>query len=178
MKPIAVLLIALGLLLGPVYYAAVRLFSGTELGSFPLQPADPQDPGADYAPVVLDLTPDMGPVGLVLHVEAEWGPAHFESLSNRYRASLTHAEQELLERTVELTAYNLESGRQTFHEGLGAVDIPRPGRYLFSLTPLGEAELGDTRIGLSVRRNVREPDPRLVWSGVGALAVGIALLLL
>ena len=72
----------------------------------------------------------------------------------------------------------VESHFQTYRVPLSRFDVPAAGAYRLLVAETAAPNLQIDKLELEIRRNVRSPDPRVVWTGAGLLAVGFALLLL
>lgn len=176
MRPAIALLLMVGLLLGPGYYAYCLYLSGrtsqtvemTERASRWVTPdgsilrfAD----GVAYKPVVLTLTPDMNRVALRLRFSFAEKTADTET-ERRYQASLSQFDHTILQRPITLDASR--SGAQTVT--VGPMEIPYPADYLFVLEETGENQTVPA-VSLELVEKVETPNRTVVWTGMVLLIV-------
>jgi hypothetical protein len=119
----------------------------------------------------------MSPVRVILHVSAQHGPSLGGGTPrNRYRAAILRNEEPVAEMSFELAADSVESSFQEFATVLGTLDLREAGQYRMQLDETAEPQMQVTRAAVEVRRNAREPDMRVVWTGVAMLAAAAGLL--
>ncbi|KPK34339.1 MAG: hypothetical protein AMJ66_03985 [Betaproteobacteria bacterium SG8_40] len=178
MRPTVALLLMVGLLLGPGYYAYCLYLSGrtsqtvemTERASRWVTPdgsilrfAD----GVAYKPVVLTLTPGMNRVALRLHFSfGDKTIGRENETVRRYQASLAQFDHTILERPITLDARR--PGTQSVD--VGPMEIPYPADYLFVLEETGDVQSAPT-VSLEVMENVETPNRTVVWTGMVLLIV-------
>jgi hypothetical protein len=169
------MLVVAGLVAAPGYYVYTTFATGATAGRFALRA---QAAGGGYGPLLITLTPEMNPVVLVVHAQAQWRGHEYGPLRNRYSAVLYTGELPVAERRFELTAMAVESHFQTYRVPLSSFEVPIAGEYRLLVAEAAPRDLQVDKLELEIRRNVRNPDPRVVWTGVGLLVAGFALLLL
>jgi len=177
----ALLLIALGLILGPIYSAYWEALSGTLLERHAL--TDRADRwtlpdgtiqrfrgGLAYRPVTLKLAPEMNRVRLRLSFEAVAGPAEAPS-GNEYLATLLDVDHPLFERALQLGA--APGGKTTLD--VRTFEIFTPGDYLFLLEEVGKPASSVTAVTLEVWQRAELASRPVVWCGFGLLLAGMGI---
>lgn len=181
MKPRVLLLMVLGIILGPVYYAYCVYFSGRAGETFALSEraqrwVSPDGAilrfrgGLGYKPVPLALAPEMNLVALRLRFELPDSKPGGETLELRHQATLFEREHTLLERTITL---GIAPGGSRSAE-IGPLEVPYAGEYLFVLEEIGRFEHAP-RISLLVVQRVESPNMIVVWTGLSLLIVAFVL---
>lgn len=171
MRALSWLLILAGLVAGPGYYLYARYFTGALVAEHLLAVlADAQV--ARHSPAVR-LEPDMSPVRFVLRVSAEHGPSHEGAPRNRYRALIQRDGATVAESDFELVSTTLESSVQEHAQVLATLAVAQAGDYRLALEDTAQPQMRVTALRLEVRRNVHEPDKRVVWGGVALLALAV-----
>ena len=176
LNPGTVLLVLLGLLLGPGYYLYCEHLSGRLTATFELsERADrwalPDGSiqrfrgGLAYRPVILDLHPERNFVRLTLTFDM---PAEGQQAVNRDQATLFDLDHPLLQRELAVEARPGASASQR----VGTVQVHTPGAHLFLLEELGAPGLTPARVVLTVREEVERPVMPLVWAGIAMLLAG------
>ena len=177
MRPAVPLLLVLGILLGPVYYAYCLLISGqttqtiemserasrwvTEDGTI-LRFAN----GLAYKPVALALSPDMNRIALRLNFTFTDGNTAQIPTDLRYQATLVQLDHTVLERPMQLHATH--AGTQKVD--IGPLEIPYPAEYLFLLEEIGEPKLIPA-VSLEVVKKIETPVRSIVWGGLALLII-------
>jgi hypothetical protein len=180
----SILLILVGLMLGPGYYAWAAFFSGGKVAEHRLgeKGARWTLPSGDvmrfsnanaFKPVELELDPAMNTVGLALVFEVV-GDVRVEPVrGNAYQALLLAAGAPLVEKQVAISRGANPGPDQLWSELVATVDVPSAGTYTFVLAETKPPELPLTGISLQVRRNVVRARMEVVWSGVALLVAGV-----
>ncbi|MET0217447.1 MAG: hypothetical protein ABW205_05885 [Burkholderiales bacterium] len=184
MKRPAILLVMLGLALGPGYYAWTSFFSGGKVAEHRLGEKGARwtlpngdvmrfSKGNAFEPVELALDPAMNPVGLVLVFEVV-GDVRMEPVrGNEYHALLLADALPVVEKQVTIRRGTEQGPNQHRSELVATLDVPAAGKYDFVLEETASPELPLAGITLEVRRNVLRPDMDLVWAGVALLVAGV-----
>lgn len=184
MTRFSILLILVGLMLGPGYYAWAAFFSGGKVAEHRLgeKGARWTLPSGDvmrfsnanaFKPVELELDPAMNTVGLALVFEVV-GDVRVEPVrGNAYQALLLAAGAPLVEKQVAISRGANPGPDQLWSELVATVDVPSAGTYTFVLAETKPPELPLTGISLQVRRNVVRARMEVVWSGVALLVAGV-----
>ena len=177
MRPTISLLLVVGILLGPVYYAYCLLFSGNTTQTIEMTERASRWVTADgiilrfangqaYEPVALALSPDMNRVVLRLSFTFADGGATKSPLELQYQATLVQLDHTVLERPMLLRI--ARAGTQT--QDIGPLEIPYPAEYLFLLEEAGEPELVPA-LSLELIENIETPVRSIVWTGLGLLMI-------
>ena len=162
------LMFVVGIVAGPVYYFYCESFSGRAAGEYQINKRDNA-----YPPLSLTLDPEMNPI--ILWVSGS-GDGHEGDSPTWLRLSLLDGKARLL---TESIGFSLDKDSRGVHltQSLGQISVPRAAQYAFVVETshsLGRSvAVSDLR--LTVKRNARVPNMRIVWSGVGLLVVGLLL---
>jgi Fe-S cluster assembly ATPase SufC len=175
MRPTLALLLVLGIVLGPVYYAYCLLFTGettqhiklteranrwvTVDGSI-LRYAN----GLAYKPVALQLAPHMNRVSLRLQLSLPEQHTRTAAAELRYQASLLQLEHTVMQRPVTVKI----SAGQSREVDIGPLEIPYPAEYLFVLEEIGTPVQIPT-LSLELMEKIEVPSRPVVWSGMALL---------
>jgi len=178
MKPRVVLLMVLGIILGPVYYGYCVYFSGR--GGETIAMSDRAERwvapdgailrftgGLGYKPVSLALAPEMNRVSLRLGFEL---PAQSQAVELQYQATLFEREHALLQRPIRVA---LAPGRAQSAD-IGPLEIPYAGDYLFVLEEVGRFT-AVPGVSLLVVGKVQAPNMPVVWTGLTLLVVALVI---
>jgi hypothetical protein len=180
-KATSLLLIVLGLLLGPGYAAYCEYLSGRDSASFDLDGRADRwtlpdgsiqrfRSGLAYRPQPLDLHPERNRVRLTLVFDP---PAeNAATTTNEYQTTLFYDEHPLLQSTLHV---ELRPGTSAAKRA-GTLSVYAPGEHLFVLEELGVPASIPSRVTLTVRESVEQPLKLLVWAGLVLLLTGIGLL--
>jgi hypothetical protein len=177
--PRAILLIVLGTLFGPVYYAYCVYLSGktvqthvlserAERWTLPDGSIQRTRSGLAFKPLALALDPAMNKVQLRFTFHAAQAPGG-QPGTNEYGVSLTFLDTPLLEHTLRV---ELRAG-QPARAALPPVDITAPGEYAFLLQEVGKPAVPVTQVDLELRRDVEAPNALVVSMGVVLVAAGL-----
>lgn len=177
MRPTVVLLLVLGIFLGPAYYAYCLLVSGHTARTIEMTDRASRWTTADgsilhftnglaYKPVTLLLTPEMNSVLFRLEFNFGQNTATPPKGALKFEASLAESDQTVLERPLRLQAD--KSGTQTVD--IGPMEIPYAADYMFLLVEVGNAAT-PAKIKLKVIENMKSPVMSIVWTGM-ALLIG------
>ena len=181
MKPRVVLLMVLGIILGPAYYAYCVYFSGRTGQTFALSERAERWVGPDgailrfrgglgYKPVPLTLAPEMNLVALRLRFDLPDSAPGNAPLELHYQATLFEREHTVLERAIRVT---LATGRSRSAD-IGPLEIPYAGDYLFVLEEVGRFSQAPG-VSLSIVERVESANMVVVWTGLSLLIVAFAL---
>ena len=172
--PIGLVLILVGLLLGPGYGIIGMRTTGRSAGSHRLELGQP---------VAVELEPAMNPIHL--SVDFRYGAGVDDSpRSARYTAKLSHEGASLWTHAFlhPRPGGDVDPARYSFGRTssvmLGSVDVERDGSFEFLLEidahPRGRLE----SIDLVLRRNGWRQRPSLITAGIGLVSVGLLLALI
>ena len=177
----SVLLIVLGVILGPLYSAYWESLSGAlrerhtlsdraDRWTLPDGSIQRFHGGLAYRPVALKLTPEMNRVRLRLSFEAAPGQAQAPG-GNEYLATLLDVDHPVFERVLQLT---LEpAGTATLD--VRTFEVFVPSDYLFLLEEVGKPALAMTAVTLEVWERAEPPSRPVVWTGFGLLLAGMGM---
>jgi hypothetical protein len=179
-KRAALLLVVLGMLFGPGYYAFSEYLSGrpgktyamTERGNRWTLPDGSilrVRGGMAYKPVPLELTPEEN--GYRLRFTFNVTQADASKAANRYEATLMQGDTSVMRRDLRV------DGRGRIAVALDPLKILYPGSYTLVLEEVGEPALTVDGVGLQLDTGVEPPRMWLAWSGLALLAAGVILLL-
>lgn len=174
MKPLFLLLITVGLALGPGYWIYAKFFSGELVQTLELQAA----PGGGLVTPGFQLRADMRPAGLILKAQGGFAPNMDEAKPPRnvYLAQVSRDGQPFKEVGVTLAVKSVSDSNPAFVERLLWLEVVPPGAYQVLLTPKAAPEITLDRARLEVRAHIQEPDGRMVAAGALLLIVGVMAL--
>lgn len=181
MKPPVVLLLVLGILLGPVYYGYCLHLSGKVAQTQPLTERAERwitpdgaimrfRGGLGYKPIPLELQPDMNQVTLRLRFSLLDTQRTDDTTKLQYQASLYERDHTVLERPIAL---ELRAGKPEDFE-IGPFEVPYPASYLLVLEETGKPSRVPA-ISLSIIEKVEKPNMPVVWTGLVVLIVAFVL---
>lgn len=179
MKPQALLLIVLGLLIGPGYYALCEHVSGrpgknyalTERGNRWTLPDGSilrLRGGMAYKPVPLELAPESNSYRLRFSFNVTQADA--TDASNDYQVSLLQGDTGVAERSLRVR------GGGNVAVALNPLQILYPGSYLLVLEEVGTPPLTVSGVSLQVETGVEKPKMWIAWSGLVLLVFGVGIL--
>lgn len=167
----SIVLLILGLLLGPGYYVYTRYFTGQVVATQALPLAGTRIEATNVA-----VRPDMNPIGLVLRFSA----AHGQTINppdtprNAYRARLVDGERVVLDERFSLISSLVESAvALQFQQALPLFDAERAANYRLELSLDGDAQMQVSSVDVQVRAGMRAPDLRVVAAGLVLLVLGV-----
>lgn len=180
MKPQVLLLIVLGLLIGPGYYAFCEHVSGRSGQSFALTERGNRWPlpdgsvlrlrgGQAYKPLPLELTPEQNNYRLRFTFNVTQPDS--TGATNEYQVSLMQGDSGVAERSIKV------KGRGNVSVALEPLQIYYPGSYLLVLEEVGTPPLAVSGVGLQVDTGVERPKMWVAWSGLVLLVFGIGMVL-
>jgi hypothetical protein len=170
MKPIYLLLVVVGLALGPGYWIHAKFFSGELVQTLQLHAAQ----GGGLVTPGFHLRPDMQPAGLILKAQGSFAPNMDEAKPPRnvYLAQINRDGQPFKEVGVTLAVKSVSDSNPAFLERLLWLEAVPPGAYQVLLTPRAAPEIALDQVRLEVRAHIQEPDGRVVAAGALLLIVG------
>lgn len=176
----ALILLVLGVLLGPGYYAFCERLSGEEIGRYDLgEPASrwtlPDGTIQRFSghrafqPLLLDLDPARNEFRVTATFHAAPGAS---AGTNRYLATLALAEQPVFQRDLEVA---LEPGAS---RSLVIANFPvrLQGAHLLIIEETGTPAAAVAQVTVTVLQNVKPLVRPLAWSGFAMLLLGSVLL--
>jgi hypothetical protein len=179
-KPQALLLLVLGLLIGPGYFAFCEHVSGrpgptyalTERGNRWTMPDGSilrLRGGMAYKPVPMELTPDSNGYRLRFTFNVTQDGA--SDATNEYQVSLLQGDTGIAERSIKVR------GRGKVEEALDPLQIFYPGGYVLVLEEVGTPPLAVSGVSLQIDTGVEKPKMWIAWSGLVLLVFGVGILL-
>ena len=180
MRPQVLLLLVLGLLIGPGYFAFCAYLSGrpgqtsalTERGNRWTMPDGSilrLRGGMAYKPVPLELTPEAN--GYRLRFSFNVTQSDASDATNEYQVSLLQGDTGIAERSVKV------KGRGKVDVALDPLQIFYPGGYVLVLEEVGTPPLAVSGVSLQVDTSVEKPKMWIAWSGLALLVLGVGVLL-
>jgi hypothetical protein len=181
---IPIVLLVVGLVFGPGYYAWAAFFSGATVAEYRLGEKGTRwtlsngdvmhfSNSNAFKPVEVALDPAMNMVGLALIFEVV-GDVRAEPVrGNAYQALLLAAGTPLVAKQVTIRRGTEQGPDQRWLELVATVDVPAAGTYTFVLKETATPELPLAGISLQVRRNVVRARMEVVWTGVALLVAGV-----
>jgi len=181
-KPPTLLLIVLGTIFGPVYFAYCEYLSGETAATHALtERADRWElpdgailrfrGGLGYRPVALELTPDLNLYRFRFIFDAARTEASSKNPGNDYQMSLLHGDLGIFERSFRATRNG------TVAVALDPMEILYRGSYVLVLEEVGLPQLEVAGVKLEVRTKVEKMRMWLVWGGLVMLAFGAAIII-
>ena len=179
MRPAIPLLLVLGILLGPVYYAYCLFLTGDKAQTVKMTERAARWMTADgsilrfsnglaYQPVPLTLSPEMNRVTLRLNFTFDEQAESQPGQELDYQASLVEFDHTVVERPLSVRAD--ASGTRTVD--VGPLQILYPAEYFFLLVEVGEFDT-IPQVELVVLKNVETPARSIIWTGMGLLIVAL-----
>ncbi len=173
----AILLIVLGVVLGPAYYGYCEYVSGEELQSVTVTERSDRwtlpdgtiqrfRKGLAYRPVELTLRPELNRLRLGLTFEF---PAEGESQPVEYLATLLDQDYPVIEQPLLVNP----TGR--VDKTVRTFEVQAAGNYLFLLEEVGPPRPGAS-VTLHLRGEIEQQYRPLMWFGHGLLLMGLGLL--
>lgn len=174
MKPLFLLLIAIGLVLGPGYWIYAKFYSGERVQTLALQAV----PGGGLVTSGFPLRADMAPAGLILKAHGSFAPNMDEAKPprNAYLARISRDGEPFKEVGITLAATSVSDSNPVFVEHLLWLETVPPGDYQLLLTPKATPEVTLDQARLEVLAHIQEPDGRVVAAGALLLVVGLMAL--
>jgi hypothetical protein len=179
-KPQALLLIVLGLLIGPGYYAFCEHLSGRPWQNYALTERGNRWPmpdgsilrlrgGLAYKPLPLELTPESNDYRLRFSFNVTQADA--TDAANHYQVSLLQGDTSVAARSIQIT------GRGNVAVALAPLQIFYPGAYVLVLEEVGTPPLAVSGVILEIESGVEKPAMWIAWSGLVMLVVGIGIII-
>ncbi|MDP2831937.1 MAG: hypothetical protein Q8Q28_01295 [Pseudomonadota bacterium] len=173
MKTLSLLLLAAGLVLGPVYWIYAKFYSGSQAALVPLTLVDAA--AGTWRSAEFKMTADMAPVGLILKSQGSFAPNMDESRPPKdlYAALLSRAGESAKPLGFELNAGSTGNSNPVFNSHLVLFQTVKDGGYQLEIQPSGPPNIPLQKVELEVRQHLVEPNPNIVMAGVLLLVFGI-----
>ena len=181
MNPQALLLIVLGLLIGPGYYTFCEQISGQPGQTYALTERGNRWPlpdgsilrlrgGLAYKPLPLELTPESNSYRLRFSFDVTPTEPVATDATNHYQVSLLQGDTGGAERAIQV------KGRGKVAVALDPLQIFYPGSYLLVLEEVGTPPLVVSGVSLQIESGVEKPKMWIAWSGLVLLVFGAGIL--
>jgi len=181
-KPPTLLLIVLGTIFGPVYFAYCEYLSGETVEMHTLtERADRWElpdgailrfrGGLGYRPVSLELTPELNLYRFRFIFDAARTEASSKNPGNDYQMSLLHGDLGIFERSFRATRNG------TVAVALDPMEILYRGSYVLVLEEVGLPQLKIAGVKLEVRTKVEKMRTWLVWGELVMLAFDASIII-
>jgi hypothetical protein len=181
-KPATLLLIVLGAIFGPVYFAYCEYLSGETAETHTLtERADRWElpdgailrfrGGLGYRPVALELTPELNLYRFRFTFDAARTETSPKDAGNDYQVSVLQGDVGIFERSFR------GAGNGAVSVALDPMEILYRGSYVLLLEEVGTPQLQVAGVKLEVRTRVEKMRVWLVWSGLVMLAFGAAIII-
>ena len=182
MKPATLLLIVLGAIFGPVYFAYCEYLSGETAETHTLtERADRWElpdstilrfrGGLGYRPVALELTPELNLYRFRFTFDVVRSGVSPEDAGNEYQVSVLLDDVGIFERSFPA------AGNGAISIALDPMEILYRGSYVLLLEEVGTPQLEVAGVKLEMRTKVEKMRTWLVWSGLVMLAFGAAIVI-
>lgn len=175
MKPLFLLLLIAGFLLGPGYWLYARLFGGNLLKSVELTALE-----EGFVAEALIPEPGVPEINLILRAKGSFRPNMDPDKppSNRYRVSLWQDGELLQEAPLQLETPAVPVSEPVFRAHLMYWKPGAGGEYRLRIEPLVKPEMALSQVVLELRTATDAgPSANLVLVGAVAMALGLAGLL-
>jgi hypothetical protein len=173
MKNISLLLLAVGLLLGPAYWIYAKFYSGSQAALVPLSKLDAA--AGTWRSAEFKMSADMAPVGLILKSQGSFSPNMDESRPPKdlYAALLSRNGEAAKPLGFELNAGSTSNSNPTFNSHLVLFQVVKEGTYQLEIRPAAAPAIALDKVELEIRQKLVEPSPNIVLAGVLLLVFGI-----
>lgn len=175
MKNLSLLLLIVGLVAGPAYWVYAKFYTGSQVAMLDLK----LDADGRWTSPTFELTADMAAVGLVLFAQSAAAPEVDDGRKrqNRSVALLHRGEESAKPLPFSLRTTDTGKSGQSFREHLVYMQQVQPGQYWLEIEPTAQSEITFTAMRLEVRRDLAEPDTRVVTTGMVLAILGLLGLL-
>lgn len=170
MKTIYILLLLIGLPIGPGYWVYAKLYSGKLAMTVPLVAGE----GGALVSQPFKLEPGMAPVGLVFHTQGSFVPRQDEDKppKDEYTATLIGPDGVPQLVPFPLAAQAVANSNPVFNVSLLWMNKVAGGDYRLEIKPTSQSVITLEHPRVDVRANVQEPDGRIVSVGLIMMIVG------
>jgi hypothetical protein len=175
------LLIVLGFILGPAYFAYCEYLSGTNAETHVLTERASRwtlddgtilrlRSGMGYKPLTIALDPELNRYRLRLTFEM--APRESATIEkNKYQVSVLEGDLGLFERSFEI------AGTGSVRVTLDPMEALYVGNFVLLLEEIGTPPLPVSKVTLQVRNRVEKPLMWMAWSGVVMFAFGLGIVI-
>lgn len=176
LKLLTLLLIVLGLVVGPAYWIRAKFFSGDDGALLTLKAVEPQTGLLRiWQSEPFRLEADMAPVGLIMLAQGRYSANMSPNRPplDSYSITLTHAGKAAEPLKLNLGVKRVTDESPAFRAHLLLMQKVQPGDYAIAVTQAAEPAIQIDRMQLQVRQHLDEPDPDIVLAGMLMLAIGL-----
>ena len=181
MRPQALPLIVLGLLIGPGYYVFCEHISGRPGQNYALTERASRWPLPDgsilrlrgamaYKPLPVELTPESNDYRLRFSFNVAQTDSAATDATNEYQVSLLQGDSGGTHRSIQVR------GRGKISVTLDPLEIFFPGSYVLVLEEVGTPPLTVSGVSMRIDTGVEKPTMGIVWSGLVLLVFGVGIL--
>lgn len=174
MKKISLLLLIVGLAVGPAYWVYAKFYTGSQAALLTLEKTEATAVSTWRSPE-FTLTPDMAPAGLILNAGGSFSPNMDESRppKDHYAAILFKDGKAAKPLNFILGVKSVSDSNPAFKEHLLFFQVVQAGRYHVEVTPAAEPDIKLDRMQLEIRQHLHEPDSNIVTLGMVVMILGI-----
>ncbi|PSH63536.1 hypothetical protein [Phyllobacterium sophorae] len=172
MRPVLLLLLVVGIVLGVGYPWVATNFSGEELGSWRVY-----DRPGPYKPVTVNLKKGDAPVRAFVDMQPLRNFVPSEGRT-ALTAVVTRQGKDVLVKTLtyvssKATNKGSPQGPQVYRDSIGDIDPVEDGEHVFTIGPGDYDGLEVAQVDLVLRRDVIGFDRRAVPAGIALIAISI-----
>lgn len=172
MRPVLLLLLVVGIVLGVGYPWVATNFSGEELGSWRVY-----DRPGPYKPVTVNLKKGDAPVRAFVDMQPLRNFVPSEGRT-ALTAVVTRQGKDVLVKTLtyvssKATNKGSPQGPQVYRDSIGDIDPVDDGEHVFTIGPGDYDGLEVAQVDLVLRRDVIGYDRRAVPAGIALIAISI-----
>ena len=179
-KPLSLVLLVIGLVLGPGYWVYGKFYTGSEALLMKLTADTPGPDGIQHwRSEPFQLHTDMAPAGLIILAQGHFSPNMDENKPPKdlYTATLSKGEEAAKPLGFTLGVKHVSDSNPAFREHLVLMHQIQPGDYRLEVTSVNPPSIQIDSMQLQVRQHLHEPDPRLVTAGIVSFVLGLLGLL-
>ena len=196
----SIIVLLLGLLIGPAYLIWCVLGSGESVGKFLVFEQDitavnvragggttgfkQTDQAAWHTPVTVELSPDMNPIRITANASY---PEPTTRQTSEYELILSRGDQVVWQKPFSVSSsrdrdrdtgtISVGTSHTRSSQSIGVLSVAQPGTHTIDINP-GKSDLDIANLEIAVRRNVQLADKRLYIPGIILAVVGVLGLLL
>ncbi len=178
-KPVGIVLLVLGLVLGPCTHIASRFFSGTAIVEAPLT-FETGGNGSSGARFAFSLPADALPAVVVIQASASHGPAlqPANAPADIWKVRLIKGGQVIREQPIRLQSHMVEAtSALVFKESIPLEDTQGGGDYVLDIALPSAPQLTLESARIEVRANIIPADLSWLAGGLVLIVAGLALIL-
>jgi hypothetical protein len=176
MKVILIIVILVGLVLGPAYWVYGKFYSGRSVQKIALvRSGDGRFTSGEFK-----ITPDMAPAGIILTATGGFAPnmpddqppqVGFEARLSKNGTSFNAAR-------FLLKAGSTGNTNPSFKENLFFLEAPQNGTFMMELEAKTPQTIRLDSVRIELKANMLEPDGRIVSAAVVLLSIALLILVI